>query len=86
MAGLSVWVAPLALADKDNTKPNPWASMDFRLPATAECLKELLAHHTVNYIHLSLTVVAIIVVSSYAFHLRVRRAKHSKDDTRGQSS
>jgi hypothetical protein len=47
---------------------------------------ELLARHTVNYIHLSLTVVAVIVVSSYAFHLRVRRAKHSKDDLREQSS
>jgi hypothetical protein len=40
----------------------------------------------VNYNHLSLTVVAVIVVSSYAFHLRVRRAKHSKDDLREQSS
>jgi hypothetical protein len=94
MAGLSVWVAPLALADKDNTKPNPWASMDSRLPATAACLTERLARHTVNHIHPPLTVVAIIVVSSNAFHLRVRRAFHFcassretlQDDTREQSS
>jgi hypothetical protein len=64
------------------TKPLGIYSMDFRLLATAACLTELLARHTVNHIHLSLTVVAIIVVSSCAFHLRVRRAKHSKDDTR----
>ena len=37
MAGLGVWVAPLALADKDKT--TPWASMDFRLPPTT-CLPD----------------------------------------------
>jgi hypothetical protein len=71
-----------------------WTSMDSRLPATAACLTERLARHTVNHIHPPLTVVAIIVVSSNAFHLRVRRAFHfcasSREtlqvDTREQSS